>query len=61
MNIQPFRVVSTALNKSLHATKLHEQTPKQPVSHNFFQKNRRNCNNLRIKRLFGLLENWVTR
>ena len=38
MNIQPFRVVSTALNNCLHATKLHEQTPKQPVSHNFFQK-----------------------
>ena len=25
------------------------------------KKNRRICNYLRIKRLFGLLENWVTR
>ena len=27
----------------------------------FYEKNRRICNYLRIKRLFGLLENWVTR
>ena len=27
----------------------------------FFEKNRRICNYLRIKRLFGLLGNWVTR
>lgn len=27
----------------------------------FFQKNRRICNYLRIKRLFGLHGNWVTR
>ena len=27
----------------------------------FFEKNRRICNYLRIKRLFGLFENWVTR
>ena len=27
----------------------------------FLKKNRRICNYLRIKRLFGLLENWVTR
>ena len=27
----------------------------------FFYKNRRICNYLRIKRLFGLLGNWVTR
>ena len=29
--------------------------------HNFYKKNRRIGNYLRIKRLFGLLENWVTR
>ena len=28
---------------------------------NFLKKNRRICNYLIIKRLFGLLENWVTR
>ena len=31
------------------------------IEHSFFQKNRRICNYLRIKRLYGLLEIWVTR
>ena len=31
------------------------------IEHSFFQKNRRICNYLRLKRLYGLLEIWVTR
>ena len=39
-----------------------EDSKIKPISHtSFYEKNRRICNYLRIKRLFGLLENWVTR
>lgn len=41
--------------------RLGSQLVVYPTQTAFFVKNRRICNYLRIKRLFGLLENWVTR